>query len=87
MIAEEENEKPKYYQACAHTFFDELREPGTKLPSGRELPVLFNFTEQVNWKLNLLGSKIPETVFFLQELKIQPSLNSQLVPAHLQVDK
>jgi len=34
------------------------------LPSGRELPVLFNFTEQ--------------------ELKIQPSLNSQLVPAHLQ---
>ena len=34
-------------QACAHTFFDELREPGTKLPSGRELPVLFNFTEQV----------------------------------------
>ena len=35
-------------QACAHTFFDELREPGTKLPSGRELPVLFNFTEQVN---------------------------------------
>merc|ERR1711974_409503 len=51
-------------QACAHTFFDELREPGTKLPSGRELPVLFNFTEQ--------------------ELKIQPSLNSQLVPAHLQ---
>ena len=64
MIGEEENEKPKYYQACAHTFFDELREPGTKLPSGRELPVLFNFTEQVNWKLNLLGSKIPETVFF-----------------------
>ena len=74
----------KYYQACAHTFFDELREPGTKLPSGRELPVLFNFTEQVNrntpW--NLL-----KTFFFLQELKIQPSLNSQLVPAHLQVNE
>ena len=49
MIGEEENEKTKYYQACAHTFFDELREPGTKLPSGRELPVLFNFTEQVNY--------------------------------------
>jgi len=51
-------------QACAHTFFDELREPGTKLPNGRDLPLLFNFTEQ--------------------ELKIQPSLNSQLVPGHLQ---
>jgi len=51
-------------QACAHTFFDELREAGTKLPSGRDLPPLFNFTEQ--------------------ELKIQPSLNSQLLPSHVQ---
>jgi len=50
-------------QACAHTFFDELRESGTKLPSGRDLPLLFNFTDQ--------------------ELKIQPSLNSQLIPAYL----
>ncbi len=32
-------------QACAHTFFDELREPGLKLPSGKEAPALFNFTE------------------------------------------
>ena len=51
-------------QACAHTFFDELREPGTKLPSGRDLPLLFNFTEH--------------------ELKVCPSLNSQLIPAHMQ---
>jgi hypothetical protein len=26
--------------------FDELRDPGTRLPNGRELPALFNFTEQ-----------------------------------------
>ncbi|XP_017765654.1 PREDICTED: glycogen synthase kinase-3 beta-like isoform X3 [Eufriesea mexicana] len=32
-------------EACAHPFFDELREPGTRLPTGRELPPLFNFTE------------------------------------------
>ncbi|XP_067011718.2 glycogen synthase kinase-3 beta isoform X2 [Anabrus simplex] len=32
-------------QACAHTFFDELRETNTRLPNGRELPPLFNFTE------------------------------------------
>lgn len=31
-------------QACAHPFFNELREPGTKLPNNRELPPLFNFT-------------------------------------------
>ncbi|XP_012274254.1 glycogen synthase kinase-3 beta isoform X2 [Orussus abietinus] len=33
-------------QACASPFFDELREPGTRLPNNRELPPLFNFTEQ-----------------------------------------
>uniref|UniRef100_A0A1B6FDU2 Protein kinase domain-containing protein n=2 Tax=Cicadellinae TaxID=33370 RepID=A0A1B6FDU2_9HEMI len=32
-------------QACAHNFFDELREPNTRLPNGRALPPLFNFTE------------------------------------------
>ena len=51
------------FQACAHTYFDELREPGTKLPSGRDLPPLFNFTDA--------------------ELKIQPTLNSQLIPSHM----
>lgn len=50
-------------QACAHTFFDELREPATKLPNGRDLPPLFNFTEL--------------------ELRIQPALNSQLLPPHV----
>ncbi|XP_018571539.1 glycogen synthase kinase-3 beta isoform X7 [Anoplophora glabripennis] len=32
-------------QACAHPFFNELREPNTRLPNGNELPPLFNFTE------------------------------------------
>nr|XP_023025248.1 protein kinase shaggy isoform X10 [Leptinotarsa decemlineata] len=32
-------------QACAHPFFNELREPNTRLPSGSELPPLFNFTD------------------------------------------
>lgn len=50
-------------QACSHNFFDELREPNTRLPNGRELPPLYNFTEA--------------------ELKIQPSLNSILIPPHV----
>jgi glycogen synthase kinase 3 beta len=33
-------------EACAHVFFDELREPNTRLPNGRELPPLFNFSSQ-----------------------------------------
>jgi glycogen synthase kinase 3 beta len=31
--------------ACVHNFFEELREPSMRLPNGRELPPLFNFTE------------------------------------------
>lgn len=31
-------------EACAHAFFDELREPNIKLPNGKELPPLFNLT-------------------------------------------
>ncbi|XP_059634124.1 shaggy-related protein kinase epsilon isoform X2 [Cornus florida] len=33
-------------EACAHPFFDDLRDPNVKLPSGRPLPPLFNFTAQ-----------------------------------------
>ncbi|XP_066583960.1 glycogen synthase kinase-3 beta-like isoform X4 [Prorops nasuta] len=54
-------------QACAHCFFNELREQGTRLPNGRELPPLFNFTEQ--------------------ELRIQPNLNSILIPKYMQTSE
>lgn len=33
-------------EACAHAFFDELRDPGSRLPDGRELPLLYNFSPQ-----------------------------------------
>lgn len=55
--------------AMVHPFFDELREPDTRLPDSRHpnapaknLPQLFNFTRH--------------------ELSIRPDLNSKLVPAH-----
>ena len=44
-------------QACAHTFFDELREPTTKLPNGRDLPPLFNFTDS-ELKIQVLPLKL-----------------------------
>ncbi|KAJ3609193.1 hypothetical protein NHX12_023717 [Muraenolepis orangiensis] len=31
-------------EACSHGFFDELRQPNARLPSGRELPPLFNYS-------------------------------------------
>ncbi|KAE8685105.1 Shaggy-related protein kinase theta [Hibiscus syriacus] len=33
-------------EACAHPFFDDLRDPTACLPNGRALPPLFNFTDQ-----------------------------------------
>ena len=34
-------------EACAHPFFDELRESNTRLPNGHPLPPLFNFKQEV----------------------------------------
>lgn len=31
-------------EACAHVFFDELRDNNARLPNGRELPPLYNLT-------------------------------------------
>ncbi|CDO97625.1 unnamed protein product [Coffea canephora] len=33
-------------EACIHPFFDELRDPNSRLPNGRPLPPLFNFKPQ-----------------------------------------
>ncbi|XP_017784411.1 PREDICTED: protein kinase shaggy isoform X12 [Nicrophorus vespilloides] len=47
-------------QACAHSFFSELRERNTRLPNGNELPPLFNFTEhELNIQSNLNSILIP----------------------------
>lgn len=34
------------FESLSHPFFDELREPGLKLPNGKPLPPLFNFTDK-----------------------------------------
>ncbi|XP_061391852.1 protein kinase shaggy-like [Musca vetustissima] len=45
-------------KACAHPFFDELRQEGSHtLPNGREMPPLFNFTEH---ELSIQPSLIPQ---------------------------
>ncbi|CAK9161786.1 unnamed protein product [Ilex paraguariensis] len=48
--------------ACIHPFFDELRDPNTRLPNGRPLPPLFNFKPQElkGSSLELLSNLIPE---------------------------
>ncbi|XP_042504291.1 shaggy-related protein kinase kappa isoform X2 [Macadamia integrifolia] len=49
-------------EACSHPFFDELRDPNTRLPNGRPLPPLFNFKPQElsGMPSDMLGRLIPE---------------------------
>ncbi|KAK9488920.1 kinase-like domain-containing protein [Lipomyces starkeyi] len=63
------NQRLSAIESMCHPFFDELRDPFTKLPDSRhpenpshELPPLFNFS--------------------LHELSIAPELNDKLVPRH-----
>ncbi|XP_010925615.1 shaggy-related protein kinase eta [Elaeis guineensis] len=50
-------------EACAHPFFDELREPNARLPSGRPFPPLFNFKQElVDASPELINKLIPEHV-------------------------
>ncbi|KAJ0986043.1 hypothetical protein J5N97_004399 [Dioscorea zingiberensis] len=50
-------------EACAHPFFDELREPNARLPNGRPLPPLFNFKQELTGASpELIVKLIPEHV-------------------------
>ncbi|KAM7275917.1 hypothetical protein ACFE04_017783 [Oxalis oulophora] len=51
-------------EACAHSFFDELREPNCRLPNGRPLPPLFNFNKE-------LAGASPELIYRLIPEHIQ----------------
>ncbi|PPD91457.1 hypothetical protein GOBAR_DD11601 [Gossypium barbadense] len=50
-------------EACAHPFFDELREPNARLPNGRPLPPLFNFKQELSGASpELINKLIPDHV-------------------------
>lgn len=61
-------------EACAHSFFDELRCLGTQLPNNRPLPPLFNFSaggEGIVWDLGSGagsgGNQIAKSLVLKQE--------------------
>merc|ERR1719378_1541378 len=59
-------------EACSFPFFDELREPGTRLPNGRELPQLFNFSTEES---NLISSSMNQKLI-PAHIRSQNSTNS-----------
>lgn len=50
-------------EACAHPFFDELRDPNARLPNGRPLLPLFNFKQEISdASPELINRLIPEHI-------------------------
>lgn len=77
-------------QAMIHPFFDDLRDPNTRLPDSRhpngpirDLPNLFDFSRHGrsyrSWDVNVTLSL---TSALSAELSIAPELNHRLVPPH-----
>jgi glycogen synthase kinase 3 beta len=51
----------KPLEGCAHRFFDTLRDPKTKLPTGNGLPPIFDFTQQeLNMNPEIIAKLIPD---------------------------
>lgn len=74
--------------AMVHPFFDELRDPNTRLPDSRhangplkDMPTLFDFNH--HGKLSSVRQRPDSNANLLSELSIAPHLNHQLVPAHI----
>lgn len=60
--------------ACIHPFFDELRDPNTRLPTGRPLPPLFNFNDQeINaMPPDIMNRLVPEHTRMHKSVHIAP---------------
>lgn len=86
-------ERLRAIDAMVHPFFDELRDPGTKLPDSRhqtnqlrDLPSLFDFSRHGTCLCPLCPSLLTRNANSFSprlELSIAPQLNHQLVPPHM----
>ncbi|KAL0075189.1 kinase-like domain-containing protein [Phycomyces blakesleeanus] len=70
-------------EALVHPFFDELRNPDTKMATGRELPLLFNFThEELSVRPDLIHSLVPS--YCQEELRFRNIDVHQFTPVPLE---
>lgn len=75
-------------QAMVHPFFDELRDPNTRLPDSRhtggaskDMPALFDFSH--HGECICEADRPGDTTLTLPELSIAPEMNQKLVPPHI----
>ncbi|ESN94404.1 hypothetical protein HELRODRAFT_68668, partial [Helobdella robusta] len=66
-------------EACAHPYFDELRDPNTKYMGGRDLPPLFNFSPiELTIKPSLNNVLIPSYLSQSMETNVETTGNDPL---------
>lgn len=70
-------------EAMVHSFFDELRVEGARMPNGKEFPRLFDFTRE-----GIVSSFGMSTAAdqLMTELSVRPDLNRLLVPPHCEAE-
>lgn len=66
-------------EACAHPFFDDLRDPNVSLPNGRAVPPLFNFTAQ--GKLLHYSTDIVDLIVVKSYLNLDVKCSAELAGA------
>ena len=73
-------------QALAHPFFDDLREPTARLPCGRSLPNLFNFTDAGELAATAFACHSSPSVcdhFAEYRTMVERKLTRKLLPSHV----
>nr|AGC69742.1 glycogen synthase kinase 3 [Tieghemostelium lacteum] len=73
-------ERLKPIEICAHPFFDELRDPNTKLLDGKPLPPLFNFTVQEQLTIGPKLAKVLIPQHALSSIELPSPLFPHLTP-------
>ncbi|KAK4769832.1 hypothetical protein SAY87_030364 [Trapa incisa] len=64
-------------EACAHPFFDELRDPNVRLPNGCPMPSLFNFKQELaGASPELINRLIPEHARWHAGLNYLPPMST-----------
>ncbi|VIO96774.1 Uncharacterized protein BM_BM12953 [Brugia malayi] len=69
------HQRPSPLEACAHLFFDVLRNPGTKLPNGRVIPSCTDFTSEELYCTPAIASLLCAT----QERKVRLVDNDETI--------
>ena len=70
-------------QSLAHPFFDELREPNARLPNGKSLPNLFNFTDGGNSQFASLPDFAFASSFAEYRMMAERNLTKKLLPPEI----